>query len=65
MAQAVRILLRLQHVGDHLCQPVLGEGIVGPHHVRLCGNRGPEDTFTPNPEFWVRLVLTCHQPILG
>lgn len=35
--QAVGVFMRPEHVGDDLGQPVLGEGIVRPRHVHLCG----------------------------
>lgn len=39
LAEAVRVFLGLDHVGDHLHQPVLREGVVGTHHVHLRGWR--------------------------
>lgn len=40
VAHAVRVFLRPDHVGNHLHQLVLREGVVGPRHVHLCGNGG-------------------------
>lgn len=69
LAQAVCVLLGLDHVGDHLHQPVLREGVVRTHHVHLhgerCAYRLLTPTLAPCPGSYSSAVKLGPQPVLS
>lgn len=63
LTHTVGVFLRPDHVGNHLYQPVLGEGIIRPGHIHLRGNGCAVYGLPPGSP--VLPVLTCCYRIQG